>query len=286
MLFQEAAIPKIGDGVALDHVVPDALAKTDKGGGTKRGSVGHGKQAAGTSSSRSNPSGSENREDSETPSGSGGSSGEGVGRGGGGGGDGPGDHRRPEKNDSSEDEEEEEEEEEEDVNEDDNEEDNGDNVDGNDGRDADEEVAVAAQAVAGSSNPGSPSAEGNNWHSYETLMTETYPAKSKALYLEAYSNFEKFLKREKQFVPNVAPSELSLLNYFSYLRKIKKWVATTIWSQYSRLNAVLKRKFGLSLNTIPNITDLLKSYSSCHRLKKSSVFTPQQASWLSIVLSC
>ena len=143
--------------------------------------------------------------------------------------------------------------------------------------DEDVEAAVAEVSV-GSSNPGSPSAEGKNWHSYEALMTDTYPAKSKTLYLEAYSNFEQFLKREKKFVPNVVPSELSLLNYFSYLRKTKKWVATTIWSQYSRLNAVMKRKFGVSLNTIPNLTNLLKSYSACHCLKKSSVFTPQQAS--------
>jgi hypothetical protein len=40
----------------------------------------------------------------------------------------------------------------------------------------------------GSSNPGSlpGNAQGKNWHSYETLMKETYPAKSKIVYLKAY----------------------------------------------------------------------------------------------------
>jgi hypothetical protein len=52
-------------------------------------------------------------------------------------------------------------------------------------------------------------------------MGDTFPAKSKVLYLAAYSDFERFLKSEKRFVPDVVPSEMSLLNYFSYL-KLKK----------------------------------------------------------------
>jgi hypothetical protein len=111
-------------------------------------------------------------------------------------------------------------------------------------------------------------------------MGDTFPAKSKVLYLAAYSDFERFLKSEKRFVPDVVPSEMSLLNYFSYLKLKKHWAPTTIWSHYSRINAVMKRKFGVSMNSIPNITDLLKSFSAGHRLKKSSVFTPQQASFI------
>ena len=107
-------------------------------------------------------------------------------------------------------------------------------------------------------------------------MEETYPVKSKEVYLAAYKDFEQYLKREKQFEPNVAPTERMLLNYFHYLRKIKGWVATTIWSQYSRLNGVLKRKHRVSLKDYPNVTDLLKSYEVGHRVKKASVFSPQQ----------
>jgi hypothetical protein len=131
---------------------------------------------------------------------------------------------------------------------------------------------------AESSNPASPvpNAEGN-WHTFQSLMSETFPAKSKTLYLDAYSKFEGFLKSENRFVPEVVPSEISFLNYFCFLKNVKFWASTTIWSHYSRLNAVIKRKFGTSLNSIPSITDLLKSYSAGYRLKKSSVFTPQQA---------
>ncbi len=143
--------------------------------------------------SRLKSAGSGKPDDSETPSGSGGSSGEGGGRRGGGGGDDPGDQRDHDKNDTSEDDNEEEEESDED----------------NDGEDDDEEFKTAvAEVLVGSLNPGSPSAKGNNWHSYEVLMTDTYPAKSKTLYLEAFSNFEQYFKREKKFVPNVVPPNL------------------------------------------------------------------------------
>jgi hypothetical protein len=115
-----------------------------------------------------------------------------------------------------------------------------------------------------------------NWMSFESLMNETYPAKSKAVYQAAFVKFELFLKAEKKFEPNVAPTETMFLNYFHFLRTVKFWGATTIWSTYSRLNAVLKRRYKVSLKSYPSITDLLKSYEVGHRVKKASVFTPQQ----------
>jgi hypothetical protein len=150
-------------------------------------------------------------------------------------------------------------------------------------QDDEEEDEAESEVVAGdddaiaSSNPGSPApSTTGNWKSYETLMKETYPSKSKTLYLSAYVSFKKFLKSEKQFVDNVVPSEISFLNYFDHLKTVKHWATTTIWSNYSRINAVLKRKFGVSLKNYPSVTDLLKAYSVGHRLKKSAVFTPQQ----------
>jgi hypothetical protein len=107
-------------------------------------------------------------------------------------------------------------------------------------------------------------------------MKETYPAKSKDVYLSAYRNFELFLKSENQFAPNVAPTETMLLNYFRYLKSVKQWQATSIWSHYARLNGVLKRRFHTSLKLYPSLTDMLKSFEVGHRVKKASVFTPQQ----------
>ena len=146
-------------------------------------------------------------------------------------------------------------------------------AEGSDGDDeANDNVDAVAPVVA------APAAQpAGNWLSYDQLMSETYPAKSKAVYQAAYTNFELFLKSEKKFEPNVAPDETSFLNYFRYLRNVKAWGASTIWSTYSRLNAVLKRRYGSSLKLYPGITDLLKSYEVGHRVKKASVFTPQQA---------
>jgi hypothetical protein len=142
------------------------------------------------------------------------------------------------------------------------------------------------ESVVESSVRGSPApSEQGNWHSFESLMNETYPSKSKTVYLAAYGKFEQYLKSVDKFEPNVAPTETSLLNYFHFLKTVKFWAPTSIWSQYSRLNAILKRRFRVSLKSYPSVTDLLKSYEVGHRLKKSSVFTPQQAS-LYILEAC
>ena len=117
-------------------------------------------------------------------------------------------------------------------------------------------------------------------------MEETYPAKSKEIYISAYRDFEIFLKSEDEFVPKAVPTETQLLNYFHYLRVIKGWKSTSIWSQYSRLNGVLKRRFRKSLKEFPCVTDLLKSYEVGHRVKKATVFTPQQGTICLIRFSC
>jgi hypothetical protein len=133
-----------------------------------------------------------------------------------------------------------------------------------------EVVAAAAPQVV-------PQPLQGNWLSYENLMAETYPVKSKEVYLTAYRDFELFLKSEDQFEQGVIPTETMILNYFRYLKVVKHWQPTTIWSQYSRLNGVVKRRFKFSLKEFPSLTDLLKSYEVGHRVKKANVFTPQQA---------
>jgi hypothetical protein len=75
-----------------------------------------------------------------------------------------------------------------------------------------------------------------------------------------------------------------ILNYFHYLKTEKFWAATSIWSTYSRLNGVFKRRFNFSLKKYPGITDLLKSYEVGHRVKKANVFTPQQERFVYIVV--
>ena len=138
-------------------------------------------------------------------------------------------------------------------------------------------AGAAAGGAAGGAAGAAAVADQGNWLSFHSLMNETFPVKSKTCYLAAYSDFEKFLKKENKFRADVAPSEVCLLNYFYYLKTVKFFAPTTIWSVYSRINAVFKRRFAISLNSYASISDLLKSYSAGHNVKKSCVFSPQQA---------
>ena len=114
------------------------------------------------------------------------------------------------------------------------------------------------------------------WHSYAELMHESYPAKSKVVYLKAFKLFEKFLKSRNQWEPEVVPTELQVLNYFFYLRNELKWAPTTLWSTYARINAVMIRVYGTSLKSYCRVANVLKSYDSGHSVKQASIFTPQQ----------
>ena len=139
-----------------------------------------------------------------------------------------------------------------------------------------------SDATSGGSN-GSHTEGNKDWLSYKELMETTYPAKSRKTYLTAFVTLERYLKSKGQFNRDSPPNQLSLLNYFHFLRTKKGWQPTTLWSHFSRINAVMKRSWGVNLTKYPRLTDLLKGYESGHRVKKASVFSPQQAS-LTIVI--
>ena len=122
--------------------------------------------------------------------------------------------------------------------------------------------------------------EGNGlWMSYKDIMSTSYPAKSRKVYLAAYVSLENYLKSIGKFDPEVAPDQLSILYYLHHLRTVKKWAATTLWSHFSRVNAVMKRSWGVNLTSYPRVTDLLKSYETGQKIKKASVFSPQEDSF-------
>ncbi len=144
-----------------------------------------------------------------------------------------------------------------------------------------EEVSIASREEPEASNSGNNegvgiSVEGKKWLQYQDLMSDSYPAKSKLVYLKAYKAFERFLKSRNQWTPDVAPSDLQVMNYFYFLRHEMKFAPTTLWSTYARINAVMKRLYGVSLNSYKRVSDVLKSYESGHSVKQAGIFTPQQ----------
>ena len=120
------------------------------------------------------------------------------------------------------------------------------------------------------------SSEGKSWFSISELMADTFPAKSRIVYLKAYKSFERFLKSKNQFVAGAPPTEEMVLNYFHFVKNDCKWAPTTMWSCYARINACVKRMFGFSLKSFVRVSEALKSFESGHRVKKASIFTPQQ----------
>ena len=137
-------------------------------------------------------------------------------------------------------------------------------------------VAKENEETKNEANSSAATSVQGNWLSYTDLMSESYPVKSKLVYLKAFKLFEKFLKSKNQWEPNVCPSDLQVLNYFYYLRNDLKWAPTTLWSTYARINAVMKRLFGVSLNSYSRVGDVLKSYECGHKVKRAGIFTPQQ----------
>ena len=58
------------------------------------------------------------------------------------------------------------------------------------------------------------------------------------------------------------PGEDSLVNFFKYLRLEKKFASTTLWTWYSCINSMMKRKYNVKLQNLPRLTMLLKGFDT------------------------
>ena len=75
---------------------------------------------------------------------------------------------------------------------------------------------------------------------------------------------------------SVAPTEEDYVRYFYFLRHVKDYVVSSLWSMYSRLNNGHQRRFGTRLQQWPRITNMLKGYASGYQRKSASIFTREQ----------
>jgi len=67
------------------------------------------------------------------------------------------------------------------------------------------------------------------------------------------------------------PGEEALTNFFKYLRIDKKTASSSMWTLYSYLNSVLKRKYSFKLQDLPRLTMLIKGYAVDIK-KKATIF--------------
>jgi integrase len=75
--------------------------------------------------------------------------------------------------------------------------------------------------------------------------------------------YEKCWKRFKDLAPEFnfeegPPGEEIIVNFFRHLRFKKKAASSTMWTFYSYINSILKRKYGFKLQELPRVTLFIK----------------------------
>jgi hypothetical protein len=58
------------------------------------------------------------------------------------------------------------------------------------------------------------------------------------------------------------PGEESFTLFFNFLRQEKKYASTTMWTYYSCLNSMMKRKYNIKLQELPRLTMLIKRFDT------------------------
>jgi integrase len=71
------------------------------------------------------------------------------------------------------------------------------------------------------------------------------------------------------------PDEELLSKYFKYLRNTKKMASSSLWTIYSSLNSIFKRKYSSKLQEMPRLTMLIKGFDNDVK-QKAAIFDDNQ----------
>ncbi len=71
----------------------------------------------------------------------------------------------------------------------------------------------------------------------------------------------------RDFIPDFdfasgPPGEEAFTNFFKFLRLEKNLASTSLWTYYSCLNSMMKRKYNVKLQNYPRLAMLLKGYDT------------------------
>ena len=91
----------------------------------------------------------------------------------------------------------------------------------------------------------------------EEVFEQIKPASRKA-YQKCWLQFLE-LNPENNFEEG-PPGEEAFVNFFRHLRFEKKVASSSVWTFYSYLNSILKRKYGFKLQELPRVTMLIKGF--------------------------
>ena len=69
------------------------------------------------------------------------------------------------------------------------------------------------------------------------------------------------------------PGEKLLIKYFKFLRFEKKVASSSLWTVYSCLNSIMKKKYSVRLQEIPGLSRLIKGFTLTQEVKqKTAIF--------------
>ena len=89
--------------------------------------------------------------------------------------------------------------------------------------------------------------------------------KSRNAYIKSWEDFKSYLAGHD--FKECHPGEEDIISFFNHLRNEKKMASSSIWTIYSYINSVMKRKYGWKLQSLPRITMTIKGYEEDTKLK-------------------
>lgn len=93
--------------------------------------------------------------------------------------------------------------------------------------------------------------------------------KSRNAYIKSWEDFKNYLAGHN--FEECHPGEEDIISFFNHLRLEKKMATSSIWTIYSYINSVMKRKYGWKLQSLPRITMTIKGYEEDTK-NKAAIF--------------
>ena len=84
---------------------------------------------------------------------------------------------------------------------------------------------------------------------------------SRKQYRRIWSLFHEFISSDVD-LESGPPGEECLSKFFKHLREEKNYASTSMWTFYSCLNSVMKRKYNVKLQELPRLTMLIKGFDT------------------------
>ena len=105
----------------------------------------------------------------------------------------------------------------------------------------------------------------------EEVFSQT-KEESRKQYRRMWSLFREFTNADFESGP---PGEESLTKFFKHLREEKHYASTSMWTFYSCLNSVMKRKYNVKLQELPRLTMVIKGFDTDVK-RKAPIFNESQ----------